>query len=153
MNRIEDVVDFFLSKASMSPKKLQKLLYYAYGWTLALLNENADEIHNRLFEDPIEAWIHGPVIPSVYVQFKEYGWNNIPQKMDFDESIFPFEVLDVLNQVWDVYGSYSGNQLEAFSHREDPWIQARKGLSSEESSHVQLSDRVIFEYFNKQATA
>lgn len=153
MNRIEDVVGFFLSKASMSPKKLQKLLYYAYGWTLALLNENVDDIHSRLFEDPIEAWIHGPVIPSVYVQFKEYGWNNIPKVMDFDESVFPLEVLDVLNQVWDVYGGYSGNQLEAFSHREDPWIQARKGLSSEESSDVQLSDRVIFEYFNKQAMA
>ena len=58
MNRIDDVVNFFMSKSAMSPKKLQKLLYYAYGWTLALLNESVDEIHNKWFDDPIESWIH-----------------------------------------------------------------------------------------------
>lgn len=153
MNRIEDVVNFFLSKSAMSPKKLQKLLYYAYAWTLALLNESVDDIQNRLFDEPIEAWIHGPVVPSIYFQFKDYGWNEIPQRSRFDESIFSTEVLDILNQVWEVYGVYTGNQLEAFSHREDPWIQARKGLASDDTSHEQLSDRVIFEYFNRQATA
>ena len=153
MNRIEDVVNFFLSKSAMSPKKLQKLLYYAYSWTLALLNDSADDIHNRLFDDPIEAWIHGPVVPSVYGYFKEFGWSEIPQNEYFDSSVFSPEVIDILNQVWEVYGGYTGNQLEAFSHREDPWIEARKGLSSEDSSHKRLSDRVIFDYFNRQAIA
>ena len=58
MCKVEDVANYFLSKKSMSPKKLQKIVYYAYGWTLALLNEDIKALDNRLFNEPIEAWIH-----------------------------------------------------------------------------------------------
>ena len=50
MERVDKVIDFFLSKESMSPKKLQKMLYYAYAWTLALLNEDEDHLENKLFD-------------------------------------------------------------------------------------------------------
>ena len=65
MKREELVADFFLSKEAMSPKKLQKLVYFAYAWTVALLNESADDLHFRLFDAQIEAWIHGPVVPEL----------------------------------------------------------------------------------------
>lgn len=44
--------------------KLQKLLYYAKGWYLALYDK-------PLFNDKIEAWVHGPVVPSIYHAFKQ----------------------------------------------------------------------------------
>ena len=50
--------------------KLQKLLYFAYGVHLSLFNE-------KLFEDEIQAWKHGPVVPSVYHEFKDCGKNPI----------------------------------------------------------------------------
>lgn len=40
-----DVADWFLGKDSMSPKKLQKLVYYAYAWVLTLMNENEDDLN------------------------------------------------------------------------------------------------------------
>lgn len=44
MYAVTDIVNFFLSRSSMSPKKLQKLLYYAYAWTLSLLNDKINEM-------------------------------------------------------------------------------------------------------------
>ncbi|WFQ91019.1 hypothetical protein MFERI13461_00453 [Mycoplasma feriruminatoris] len=35
----KDISDWFLSKESMTPKKLQKLTYYAEAWALALFNQ------------------------------------------------------------------------------------------------------------------
>ena len=151
MYEIQNVVDFFLHRKAMSPKKLQKLLYYAYAWTLALLNESADDLRFRLFGDRIEAWVHGPVVPTIYHEYKKYGWNEIPQIPDFHDHIFAPPVLDVLNQVWDVYGDMNGNQLESISHQEMPWIHAREGYGPSENCEKQISDRDIFVYFNEQA--
>jgi uncharacterized phage-associated protein len=50
----------------MSNLKLQKLMYYAQGFSLVLFNK-------PLFPERIEAWIHGPVIPAVYHKYKGYG--------------------------------------------------------------------------------
>ena len=50
--------------------KLQKLLYFAYGVHLSLFNE-------KLFTDEIQAWKLGPVVPSVYIEFKDHGKNPI----------------------------------------------------------------------------
>ena len=38
MYTVNNVSDFFLSKDTISPKKLQKLVYYAYAWYIALVN-------------------------------------------------------------------------------------------------------------------
>ena len=72
-----DVAKYFVSLVdeeagdSISNLKLQKLLYYAQGAHLALRDE-------PLFGEPIEAWTHGPVVPSVYRQYKQHGGEPIP---------------------------------------------------------------------------
>ena len=151
MYEVSQVVNFFLARSSMTPKKLQKLLYYAYAWTLALLNDSIDEINFRLFKEPIQAWVHGPVVPSVYNKYKSYGWSEIPRLESYNDDEFSSDVLDVLKQVWDVYGELSGNELEEISHKERPWKEARKNIPAYASCIEQISDRVIFEYFNEQA--
>ena len=50
--------------------KLQKMLYYEQGFHLAYFNE-------PLFEEPIEAWQYGPVVPVVYNYYKSRGRNGI----------------------------------------------------------------------------
>lgn len=151
MYDISCVISFFLSKAPMSPKKLQKLLYYAYAWTLALLNESVDDLRFHLFSDRIEAWVHGPVISEVYGKYRDYGWQNIPQTESFDDSIFSEDVRDILNQVWSVYGGFSGNELEAISHKETPWISARHGIPAYEPSNNPILDKDMFIFYNEQA--
>src|ERR1044071_4359251 len=66
----------------ISNLKLQKLLYYAQGWHLALRNE-------PLFHERIEAWVHGPAVPPVYGHFKKWSWQPIewdPGKADLPAS-------------------------------------------------------------------
>ena len=151
MYDVRVIIKFFLSKSDLSQKKLQKLLYYAYCWVLALLNESYEQINVRLFNERIEAWVHGPVIPSVYQMYKTYGVMNISRIDNFDTSIFPADILDILNQVWEVYGKFSGNQLEVISHKEYPWINARNGLPPYEPCDNLILDKNIFDYFNEQS--
>ena len=152
MKKIDMVADYYLSKSEMSPKKLQKILYYAYSWTLALLNERVDDLSFKLFDDQIEAWVHGPVVPYIYHKYKEYGWGNIPKLSNYNKNNFPEDVLDILEQVWTAYGDFSGNELESITHKEDPWIIARKGCSVSSPSSTPISDIIIFEYYNKRVT-
>ena len=151
MYTVDNIADFFLSKESISPKKLQKLVYYSYAWSIALLNDSPENIQFKLFESDVEAWVHGPVVPELYRKYKDFGWQEIPQVKDFDESIFASEILDILQQVWDVYGGFTGNQLEAISHKEMPWIEARKGIPVCMASSEIISDKNMFIYYNEQS--
>ena len=56
---------FHVNQLEITHLKLQKLLYIAYGWNLVLNKE-----HPRLFDESIQAWKLGPVIPSVYYYYK-----------------------------------------------------------------------------------
>lgn len=148
MFSVFDVASFFLSKGAMSQKKLQKLVYYAYAWTLTLLNDDPEHLENRLFNEEIQAWVHGPVCPDLYRQYRSYGWSDIPSMPSNVQ--FDADVLDVLEQVWEVYGDFTGNQLESISHREDPWKAARMDCSVNEPSQEKISDELIFCYYNER---
>ena len=141
----KQIADFFLSKGSVSPKKLQKLVYYAYSWAMALLTESENDEPVRIFEEPIEAWVHGPVVASLYDEYRSYGYRDIEKKenISFD---FGEDLADVLEQVWSIYGGFSGNQLENLTHSEDPWIEARKGLGPLDSSQNQIKDTIILNF-------
>jgi uncharacterized phage-associated protein len=128
MHRAQTVADFFLCRSRdfgdyLTNLKLQKLLYYAQGWNLALRNE-------PLFKDAIEAWIHGPVVASVYGQFKSFRWNPITKEVarpQVKESAF-------LDEILEKYGRFTALDLERMTHTEAPWIEARGGLSPDENS-------------------
>ena len=137
---IFDISDWFLSKESMTPKKLQKLSYYFEAWGNALYNMSL--INDTKFE----AWIHGPVSPKLYYKYQEYGWQSIPQKEDNSSKFEPKE-LELLESVWLTYGDKSANELEALTHNEDPWKNARKGLGEYDSSNREISTEDMREYY------
>lgn len=126
---IMDIAKAFLSIESMTHKKLQKLCYYTQAWHLALFE-------SELFRDRIEAWVHGPVSPRLYKVYKNYGWRKIPRvgnTPNIDQDIFGF-----IKDIYDIYGDFSGDQLEHLTHDEDPWVEAREGLGE-----LEVSNRVI----------
>jgi uncharacterized phage-associated protein len=143
---LQDVVNWFLAKESMTPKKLQKILYYAYSWTLTMENEDVSELENKLFDEKFEAWVHGPVLREVYDRFRDYGYREIP-KYEGPLTTFSEDVEEVLEDVWEDYGHYTGNELESITHQEDPWIKARDGYSALERCNVELTDEDIFNYY------
>ena len=141
---ISSVAKTFLNMESMTPKKLQKLCYYAYGWYLAIEKE-------PLFQNKFEAWIHGPVDPGLYTEYKEYGWNEIEKENSVPNDILEVpEIMEFLDEVYSSYGHLDGNQLEYLTHREDPWKKAREGLKPYEPSNNDISDDSIMEFFSKE---
>ncbi len=57
--------------------KLQKLVYYAQAWYLANFNR-------PLFDEDMQAWTHGPVVPSLWKEYRDCGWDGIPPSADFN---------------------------------------------------------------------
>lgn len=151
VDTVDTIANFFLSKSSMSHKKLQKLVYYAYAWTLTILNDREDDLNNKLFNNYFEGWVHGPVCPTLYKEYKICGWNDIAKKEGANFN-FPVEVLDVLEQVWASYGQYTGIQLEDISHQEEPWKESRKGLPVFQSGDRLIRDETIYKYYTSVAT-
>lgn len=149
---IERVSQWFLSLASMSNKKLQKLCYYAYCWfivfnnDLELINENNLADIRVLCSDRFQAWIHGPVCPRLYHRYKEYGWHDIPQVTSKPE--ISQELESLLRQVWDAYGAFTADELERISHGEMPWKKARKGYQNGDACSNDISNYDILRYYS-----
>jgi uncharacterized phage-associated protein len=101
--------------ADLTNMKLQKLLYYAQGHYLAFFEE-------PLFEDELEAWSHGPVVPSVYRAFKDNGSGDIPPTPDFDLSSVDPDTTKFLQKIWNTYGGIAAWKLRDMTHSEDPWV-------------------------------
>lgn len=103
-----------------SNKKLQKLLYYIQAWSLAFRNK-------KMFSDNLEAWIHGPVVSSIYHEFKEFGFDPISIKLDnFDDGIFDEDDKVLMNLVLKKYTECDAEYLEMRTHVESPWKEARR---------------------------
>lgn len=140
----KDIAEYFLAQPTtnnseqITPLKLQKLLYYAQGFTLAILGK-------KLFADRIEAWRHGPVCPSIYKKYKRYSYHPLPRFENIsklNEIKSNKEVAAILDAVWLYFKDYSGNQLEEMTHQEAPWQHAvAKGLNTE------ITDQDLLEYF------
>lgn len=146
---VYDVADWFLTKESMSPKKLQKLVYYAYAWTLVFHNDSDEKLENKLFDDKIEAWVHGPVVRKLYRKYAPYGYHNIEKKNDISIK-FSNDIEGTLEEVWSAYGDFDGNQLEALTHNEDPWKEARVGLKPLDGTDRKIKDQIMFNYYSEE---
>jgi uncharacterized phage-associated protein len=148
-SKLNTVVNYFIyknnkDKKGLSNKKLQKLLYYSQAWNLALKDE-------ELFPEKFEAWIHGPAIPTVYLKFKDFGFNDISQEVDEKEltSLSDYD-RELLDAIWDLYGKYDGDYLELLTHNEEPWLDARKDTPPFISSKNEISTKVMKEYYGKK---
>lgn len=134
---IFNIANWFLSKENMSHKKLQKLCWYAYSWFIALnYNPEDEDIEDILFSDSVaEAWVHGPVFNELFADYKHYGYEKtLAANTDLAD-----ETIKFLENVWEVYGGNSGDELEMISHQELPWINARSGLAPFEISRRQIN--------------
>ncbi|HEY0309060.1 MAG TPA: type II toxin-antitoxin system antitoxin SocA domain-containing protein [Acidobacteriaceae bacterium] len=141
---VQSVAKFIVQRSTLpiSNLKLQKLLYYVQGWNLGLHGE-------PIFTAEIQAWVHGPVVPVVFDQYRHFRWNpiDVPQEaLKLDVAVSGH-----IHSVLDAYGSLTATQLEALSHDEDPWKLARNGLPANIPSRVAISHESMKKYFGKLA--
>ncbi|MDJ1470923.1 DUF4065 domain-containing protein [Cytophagaceae bacterium DM2B3-1] len=148
------IANYFLAKGKadnkpLSPMKLQKLMYFAYGWYLATTNQ-------RLFNEMIEAWRYGPVIPSVYEAFRHFGNSNITEPMpDFNTPVAKSGINDetaqqILDVVWYVYSDLSAIALSNLTHEKGtPWYKIYEQYGSVKNipSNKDINEEYIKEYF------
>jgi uncharacterized phage-associated protein len=140
---VSKIADYFIYVANetgsyLSNLKLQKLLYYAQAWHLALYGI-------PLFDEEFEAWVHGPVIPSLYAKYKKFGWKPILEEVEKPE--FHEELQNFLDEVTEEYFMLDAFELEMMVHRETPWIESRGGLPIDEPSHAIISQQSMKDYF------
>lgn len=141
-----DVANWFLCNMdreagdSITHLKLQKLIYYSQAWALVLNGK-------PLFEEDFEAWTHGPVIPEVYEQYKDFGFNALPACDCKNEVTKQQEY--VLLEVKRVYGEKSAKYLEDLTHHEAPWIHARGNLPLEARCNNIISKDAMHAFYSE----
>lgn len=137
-----DVADYFLAHCDeesgdqISNLKLQKLAYYAQGFSLALLGR-------PLFDEPIEAWMHGPVVPSLYRKYKDHGGMGLPKPDNINFEKYSDDERDLLDEVYRVYGQFSAWKLRNMTHEEQPW----KESYVEGASSMPISNEAMRSFF------
>jgi len=135
-----DIATYILHKTGpISAMKLQKLLYYSQAWSLAWNEES-------MFPERIEAWANGPVVPDIYQMHR--GAFKV-QESDFagNPNILSDMQKNVVERVLDFYGQKDPQWLSELTHLEDPWKDARTGLSAGERGNTEISQASMAEYY------
>lgn len=153
------IANEFLKRAQresvpLSNMHVQKLVYLAHGWSLAV-NGRA------LIEDDIEAWEFGPVIRKLYDALRQYKNGPIARLIRWDDDT-PFgnpgndaaqASLDrqeeaVLDMVWNTYKKFQAFQLSALTHEPgSPWSNA-----FENGRNKVIDTNSIWDYFARIAS-
>ena len=124
-----DVARYFLAMTDpesndVSNMKLQKLCYYAQGIVSAMRG-------SPLFSERIEAWDHGPVVPSLYQEYRNNGSSPIPVMQDFDGPMLDDSDKKALKDIYDYYAQFSAWRLRNMTHDERPWSDAYQRVDRE----------------------
>lgn len=148
VNEIANYVIEFAKNKNMPVNnlKLQKILYYLQGRFLAEKGET-------LFNEPIEKWKYGPVVPSVYFRFNHLGAENIEQipknfnfnllfndDFDFDdfentdEAEFDFDSEDkvLIDDTINTLISFRAFYLVDETHKHESWLKDKPRIMSGE---------------------
>lgn len=117
----------FSQKIPVTPMKLQKIMYFIYKDYLKATSK-------KLFSDSFECWQFGPVLSSIYYEFKSFGGNPITKFAR--DSLGNVSVVDIDNasniaqsikRIWDKYKSYSGSELSRLTHSDgSAWNKAKE---------------------------
>lgn len=138
-----DIANFYVNLANgieneeIDNLKLNKICFYAQAWHLVRFGR-------PLFEDEIEAWKYGPVIPAVYYAYKVCGRSPIEQPVsEVDENEFTSEELSLLIDVYMTYGKYTSRALIGKTHEKgSPWA-----VVYEEDRNNKITNDVIRKCF------
>lgn len=124
--------------------KIQKLAYYFQAFHLAYY-------HAPVIEDNFQAWVHGPVSIKIWDHYKSQSllYDNIAvprEEIDLTEDL-TFEQIGLINEVLRVYGPFASYELEALTHSEQPWREAREGLSSTDKCNRIINQETMKNFY------
>lgn len=146
----DDACDYIIVKLNeggifLNVLKLHKLLYYCQAWSLAFGR-------GRLFPSHFQAWVHGPVSREIYDRFVRskalYSAVTLEDiRAGFNPLALPDDERSIINSVLEVYAPLTGDQLEEMTHREDPWIEARRGVPPSARTENVISEEAMKTFY------
>ncbi|MGN6369078.1 MAG: Panacea domain-containing protein [Phycisphaerae bacterium] len=146
-----DVAKFLIQLAAAEDEpeqlthlRLQKLLYYVQGWSLALTDK-------PMFAGRIEAWAHGPVVKQVYPKFADWGSLPIPHDKVLAPEKLSEDEREIIGSVWEAYKGYSASALREMTHSESPWKIARGNIAPEAKCENEITVDLMREHFSALA--
>lgn len=106
-SKTEQITNYIVTQLEeVTPLALEKLLAFSDGVNYALNG-------TRMIEEDCQAWLHGPVYPSVYNQYKEFGYKPIDNGIYSSHGCMLSKVsedeLRAIDMVLDTFGLYSEN--------------------------------------------
>ena len=143
MANVFDVAKYILENTGeISTYKLQKLCYYSQAWNLVL--------HDfPLYDSPIMAFAHGPVIKELYDYYKgQFSIKSSDIKKCKLSNILTDSEKDTINRVLQFYGNKTAQWLSDLTHMEEPWRNARKGIPDGQPSSKVISLNDMMEYYS-----
>ena len=152
MLNIKDLADYIITKLceggeELNNLKLQKLAFYCDAWYLAFFGK-------KLVDTDFQAWIHGPVSRELYDRFSAtkslYSSIAIEDRSPDYQMNLSINDAAHLDSVLEAYGKFSGAQLEEMTHREEPWIRARKGYRPSQRCEEVLDSAVTRDYYKSR---
>ena len=165
------IANYFIEQAeshgeTLTAMKLQKLVFFAHGWYLAIKNA-------PLIDEQVEAWPYGPVIRSLYREFREYGDRNITEKVSVFKTLVKSDgrrsrtilrptiddnpesatfTKQFLDRVWEVYSKFTAIQLSNMTHEVGtPWRLIHDSYDGKPPKGTDIPSDSIKKYFQDLA--
>jgi len=142
-----------LSAGDLTPSALQRLVYYAQGFSLA-------KTDSQLFDDLPRAASSGPEYQRIAACYTPYEIEaSYTRTLSEDSAVTAVdaEVLSAheiaaIDYAFKLYGDYSGQALSRMSCSETPWRKARKraDVASEADCNEIITAKSMKKYFLKQ---
>lgn len=148
------IANFFIEKsmegtAELTNMQAVKLTYIAHGWYLGMTGE-------PLINETTQAWKYGPVVQSVYEQFKRYGRQPItqlayavlPSGVTKNYPLSDADLVPFLEKIWQVYGGFTGSQLSDMTHQPGtPWYEVWHHRGGKDSLDVPIPNHLIEQHY------
>lgn len=167
------IANYFIEVAekngeSLTPMKIQKLVYFSHGWHLAFTDM-------ELIDEPVQAWKFGPVIKSLYHDMKSYGNigvdsplrrlrrnSSVPEAKSgsIDDIFKQFEFYvpelraddeytkPLLDEIWKIYSRFTASQLSNMTHEPgSPWSTVVAQFNGDPPPNTSIPTPLIKEYF------
>ena len=148
------LADFILQHyGSMSHLKLQKLLYYVEAYHLAYFGK-------PVVKENFEAWVHGPVCREVYnslrdksLLYAELGFEKESNPAKIIQSELTEDQITLIHDVLSELSQWTGFELESATHKELPWIEARRGYGPADRCDVIISKDTMRDFYKSEMNA
>ena len=140
MATAHDIAAYILQKqGELTAMKLQKLVYYSQAWSLVWDEE-------PLFPEKIQAWTNGPVVPELYKAHR--GLFRVRDWPQGNPGCLTKGQRKTVDAVLDYYGDKTSQWLSDLTHREAPWLEARKGLDPGDPGRRVITHASMAEYYS-----